>query len=150
MKLIALFFCFLDQATILRPIPGDHQQYLPDQSDLPMCHQVVQVSSRIFLFKLHSGPECQKKSRKFGFTSFFMHKKFVKSIFTAKIQFLCSKIKSNLHHLTYYYVISRKNAQTGPISLASTQNLATIDIGLKVLRSVYLILLVFYIHKSPM
>ena len=79
-----------------------------------------------------------------------MHKKFVKSIFKAKIQFLCSKIKSNLHHLTYYYVISRKNAQTGPISLDSTQNLATIDIGLKVLRSVYLILLVFYIHKSPM
>ena len=52
MKLIALFFCFLDQATILRPIPGDHQQYLPDQSDLPMCHQVLQVSSRIFLFRL--------------------------------------------------------------------------------------------------
>ena len=52
MKLIALFFCFLDLATILRPIPGDHQQYLPDQSDLPMCHPVLQVSSRIFLFKL--------------------------------------------------------------------------------------------------
>ena len=44
MKLFALFFFFLDLATILRPIPGDLQQYLPDQSDLPMCQPVLQVS----------------------------------------------------------------------------------------------------------
>ena len=49
-KLIALFFCFLDQATILRPIPGDLQQYLPDQSDLPMCHQALQVSSHTYAY----------------------------------------------------------------------------------------------------
>ena len=85
---------------------------------------------------MHSEPGYQKKSRKINFTSFFMHKKFVKPIFKAKIQFLCSKYEPDLTPKLTCSVFSRKNAQTRLLLLDSAQNLATIGIGLKVLRSV--------------
>ena len=101
--------------------------------------KLQQHSVNIFQFIMlhfHSEPGYQKKSRKINFTSFFMHKKFVKPIFKAKIQFLCSKYEPDLTPKLTCSVFSRKNAQTRLLLLDSAQNLATIGIGLKVLRSV--------------
>ena len=73
-------------------------------------------------------PECQKKSRKIDFTSFFMHKNFVKSNFKAKLQSLCSKNLQNMSQKIRYSAFSRKFAQMRPLLQDSTQNLIFIRV----------------------
>ena len=87
---------------------------------------------------LHSGPEYQKKSRKIDFTSFFMHKNFVKSNFKAKLQSLCSKNLQNMSQKIRYSAFSREFAQMRPLLQDSTQNLIFIRVKTRVLRRVYL------------
>ena len=80
-------------------------------------------------------------------------KKFVKSIFMQIFNFYIvksSNYKPDMTPITRHTEFLRKNAQTRLLLMASMQNLASIGIELKVLRSVYVIVLVFYIQKSHM
>ena len=79
-------------------------------------------------FLYHSGPEYRKKSRKIDFTSFFMHKNFVKSNFKAKLQSLCSKNLQNMSKKIRYSAFSREFAQMRPLLQDSTQNLMFIRV----------------------
>ena len=98
-------------------------------------------------FNPHSEPGCQKKSGKNKFHEKFF---FVKSIFTGKIQYLLiksSKYEPDLTPKIRCSDFSLKFAQIKPICLKSTLNFVSIRVGARVLRRVYVIILVFWTKK---